>query len=66
MVVLMELVYNKMMNLNKKGGIMLWVILIIVILAIIGAIAIYSLVTGSDVGSFFGGGNIPTPPPLPE
>ena len=45
---------------------MFWIILIVVILAIIGAVALYFVFTGSDGSPFFGGSKIPTPPPLPE
>jgi len=50
---------------NKKGGMLLWVILILIILAIIGAITIYFLITG-DGGEIFGGSSVPQPPALPD
>jgi flagellar basal body-associated protein FliL len=58
---------NKMMSINKKGGILLWIILIVIVLAVVGAVAIYFLITGDNGPLSLGGSNnIPSPPPLPE
>jgi flagellar basal body-associated protein FliL len=47
---------------NKKGGILLWIIIILILIAV--GIGLYFLL-GSDGGAT-GGGSIPAPPPLPE
>jgi len=55
-----------MILLNKKGGILFWIILVVIILAIIGAVTLYFVFTGDGDSIISSGNNIPTPPPLPS
>jgi len=56
-----------MMKFNKKGGVIIWIV-IILILSAIGVGVYFWLTGGSDGGSSIlsGGNSIPQPPALPS